>query len=122
MSYDIKMRQHILKIRALEGLSFSKVAKRFGISKQTVYNWSKRIEEKKTRIKSTIKIDMKELKEDIEMYPDSYQYERAARFGASQGGMWYALKRLGVTYKKNPQASQGGFRKTICVLPKSEGA
>jgi transposase len=45
MSYDIKIRRHVLQIRASEGLSFSKVALRFGVAKQTVYNWSKRLED-----------------------------------------------------------------------------
>lgn len=43
---------------------------------------------------------MEALKKDIEEYPDSYQYERAERFGASQSGIYWALKRLDVTYKK----------------------
>ena len=67
MSYDEKFRRHVLKIKEQEGLSFAKVAKRFGIAKQTVYYWT---------------------------------------------------KRLGVTYKKKPGASQSGPRKTICVLPR----
>ena len=119
MSYDIRFRRHVLKLRELEGLSFSKVAERFGIAKQTVYNWSKRLEEKKTRIKPSIKIDMEALKQDIETYPDAYQYERAARFGVSRIGIWHALKRLGVSYKKKSQASTSGSRKTLCILPKS---
>ena len=120
MSYDIKFRQHVLKIREKEGLSFVKVAERFGIAKQTVYNWSKRIEEKKKRYKPTSKIDLEALKKDVEQYPDAYQYERAARFGVTQMGIWHALKRLGVTYKKKPQASTSGCRKTLCLLPKGE--
>ena len=73
-----------MKIREKESLSFSKVAQRFGVSKQAVYNWSKKIEEKKTRNKPPHKIDMDALKKDIEMYPDAYQYERAAQFGVTQ--------------------------------------
>jgi transposase len=119
MSYDIKIRRHVLQIRASEGLSFSKVALRFGVAKQTVYNWSKRLEEKKKRYKPPIKIDMDVLKKDIELYPDSYQYERAERLGVTPMGIWHALKRLGVTYKKNPKASQSGCRKTLCLLRKS---
>lgn len=39
-------------------------------------------------------------KKDIELYPDAYQYERTARLGVSAMGIWHALRRLGVTYKK----------------------
>ena len=118
MSYDIKFRRHVLKIRDAEGLSFSKVAERFGIAKQSVYNWSVRLEEKK-RFKPATKIDMAALVRDIEEYPDAYQYERGERLGVSSKGIWHALRRLRVTYKKKPSASQGGSRKTICLLPKS---
>lgn len=121
MSYDLRFRQYVLKIRASEGLSFTKVAKRFGISKQTVYKWTKRLEPKKTRNKPATKIDMAALRQDIEKYPDAYQHERAERFGVTPMGIWHALKRLKVTYKKNPDASQSGSRKTVCLLPKSEG-
>ena len=121
MSYDVKFRLHVLRIRRSEGLSFTKVAARFGIGKQTVYQWSKRVEPKKTRDKPATKINMDALKEDIEKYPDAYQHERAARFGVTPMGIWHALKRLKVTYKKNPHAPESGCRKTVCLLPKSEG-
>src|ERR1700742_1769258 len=119
MSYDIRFRCHVLKIREQEGLSFSKVAERFGLARQSIYNWSQRLEEKQKRIKPATKIDMATLSEDIRQYPDGYQYERAARLGVSRQGIWHALRRLGVTYKKNPHAPQGGSRKTLCLLPKT---
>ena len=71
MSYDVKFRRHVLKVRELEGISFAKVAGRFGIGKQTVYNWSKCLEEKK-RKKAASKINTEELMSDIEVYPDSF--------------------------------------------------
>ena len=43
---------------------------------------------------------MDALARDVEAYPDAYQYERAARLGVSIRCVGYALKRLGVTYKK----------------------
>ena len=38
--------------------------------------------------------------QDLEFNPDLYQYERAEGFGVSKSAIWYALKRLQVTYKK----------------------
>lgn len=64
-------------------------------------------------------ISLDELAKDVEKAPDSCQYERAARFKVSANRIWRALKRLSVPYKKNPQASQSGSRKTICVLLKN---
>jgi hypothetical protein len=61
-----------------------------------------------------------------EDYPDAYQYERAARFGVCPKAIWYALGRLGVTYKKalrHPKASDEArqtFRQDIAKL-KVEG-
>ena len=37
---------------------------------------------------------------DVEEHPDSYQYERVARFGVSQQGIAYALKKLKISRKK----------------------
>ena len=42
---------------------------------------------------------MENLKIDVGLYPDAYQYERAERFGVSQRGIALALKRLGISYK-----------------------
>lgn len=117
MSYDIKYRRQVLRVRTEKGLSFAKVGALFGISKQTVYNWSKRIEEKKIRCKPATKIDMLALSQDVRQYPDAYQHERAQRLEVSVRCVGYALKRLGVTYKKNPQAPTSGSRKTLCFLP-----
>ena len=43
-------------------------------------------------------IDMAQCKLDLESNPDLYQYERTERFGVSKSAIWYALKRLQVTY------------------------
>ena len=44
--------------------------------------------------------------------PDAYQYERAVRLGVSQRAIGNALKRLGISYKKNTQASESGRNRT----------
>ena len=120
MSYDIKMRRHVLKVSEEEKLSYAKVAERFGIGKQTVYNWTKRIEEKKERNNLAVKINMEALKADIKNHPDAYQYERAKKFGMSQTGICHALRRLKVSYKKNTFSSKGGPRKAFYVLPRDK--
>ncbi len=51
---------------------------------------------------------MERLAQDVQEHPDAYYYERAARLGASQSGIYAAMQRLGVTYKKNTVASEGG--------------
>ena len=119
MSYDIKFRRHVLKTRDVEGLSLAKVAKRFGIGKQTVYYWTKRTEPKSKRNRLPDKLCLESLQEDVAKYPDAYQHERAKKFGVSTNCIWRALKRLGITYKKKPSPPQSGSRKKIYILPNS---
>ena len=117
MTYSRDFREKVLLIKEKESLSFAKIAKRFDVGIASVVRWVKDIESKKTRNKPATKIDMEALKKDVEAYPDAYQYERAKRLNVSRAGVGHALKRLGVSYKKNPQSSPSEFRKTICILP-----
>ena len=117
MSYSLDFRKQVLRIREKEGLSLENVAERFGIGIATVFRWTKKLEPQKTRSRPSLKIDLEALKRDIEAYPDAYQYERAERFGVTQMGIWHALRRLNVTYKKSPKTPKSGSRKTLCILP-----
>jgi transposase len=119
MTYSRDFREKVLLIKEKESLSFSKISKRFDVGVASVVRWAKNIESKTTRNKPPTKIDMDALRRDIETYPDAYQFERAHRLNVSKTGIGYALKRLGVTYKKNPQPSTSKPRKTICLLPNS---
>jgi len=101
MTYSTHFRKKVLNIRKKENLSFEKLAKRFGIGKNTIARWSQRLQPKTTRSKPTSKIHNDLIKADVEKYPDSYQYERAKRLGVSKSGIWCALKRNNLTYKKN---------------------
>ena len=115
--YSVHIRKKILSIKEKEKLSFVSIGKRFGMSPNTIYRWTKRIEPKIKREKRSIKIDMEALKDDVRENPTLYQYERAAKFGVSQRSIGYALKRLGVSYKKNTKASESRRRKAY-VIPK----
>jgi transposase len=119
MTYSLDFRKKVLKLKAEENLSYEATAERFKIGKTTLVRWKKKLEPQATRNKPATKIDMEALKQDLIDYPDGYQHERAKRLGVSQKGIFEALKRLGVTYKKNLKPSQGGSRKTIYVLPKN---
>ncbi len=99
----------------------AKVAKRFGISLASVMRWSKTLDAKVKRNKPATKIDMEALKHDVKKYPDAYLKERAERLHVSHMCVWQALKRLNITYKKKPSASQSGSRQAHYVLPKDTG-
>ena len=107
MTYSLDFRKKVLQVKAEEGLSFELVSSRFGVGKASVMRWSKELYAKKTRNKSPVKIANDVLLRDVELHPDSYQYERAARLGVSQVGIHLALKRLKMTYKKNLEPSEG---------------
>ena len=107
MTYSIDFRRKVLRVKEEEQLTFAETSERFAVAKNSILLWSKNIEPRKSRDKPTTKIDREALKKDIETYPDAYQYERAARLCVSKSGIFYALKRMGVTVKKNTFASQG---------------
>ena len=115
MTYSLDMRKQVLKVRREESLSMAKVAKRFRIGIASVMRWSNNVDCIKKRNR-TSKIDREALKRDVEQYPDAYQFERGARLGVSEYCVWYALKQLNITYKKNPAASKSNPRKTLCIL------
>lgn len=57
---------------------------------------------------------MQRLKKDIALYPDSYYHERAECLSVSKTGIYWAMKRLDVTYKKT-ESSQSRRRKAIVI-------
>ena len=63
---------------------------------------------------------MEALKRDVESHPDAYHHERASRFGVSEAGIRKALKRLGISYKKNSEAPQSR-RRRAASLPREDG-
>lgn len=101
MTHSLDFRKHVFRVKEDEQLTYDETAKRFKIGKASLVRWNKEIEPKKRRNKPAIKIDMERLKADVISYPDSFQYERAARLGVSRSGIYWALKRLGISYKKN---------------------
>jgi transposase len=100
MTYSVDFRKKVLSIKAKENLTLSEVSTRFGVGQASVVRWSKDIEPQRTRNKPTIKMSWEALAQDVDEHPDSYQYERAARFGVSQQGIAYALKKLALSRKK----------------------
>lgn len=108
MTYSTDFRREVPEIKERDGLSFEQAAARFGIGKSSLQRWTERLEPCINRNKPATKIDMDLLAQDVALYPDAYQYERAERFGCSQRGIGEALKRLSISRKKNSFASEGG--------------
>lgn len=105
MSYSLDFRLHVFKVKKNEKLTFEETSKRFSIPIRTLFRWQNRIEPKTKRNKPSTKIDMNTLYKDVKDNPDHYQYERAKTFGVSQSAIFYALKRLNISNKKNTISS-----------------
>ena len=119
MTYSTHYRQKVLSTRTKEGLTIAQTAQRFNIGIASITRWLKRIDPIRTRVRAWTRIDIHALARDIRDFPDAYHYERADRLGVSTRGICDAMKRLGVTYKKNDAPSQGGRRKKA-YLPKED--
>jgi len=112
MTYSSDFRRKVLSVRMKEGLTISEVASRFCVGVASVTRWLKNPEPKTSRNKPATKIDMAALAQDVLDDPDAYQYERAKRFNVSVQGINYALRRLGVSYKKKSNAPKTMRRRT----------
>lgn len=119
MTYSLDFRRKVVTVREKEGLTIAEVAARFCVGIASVVRWLDRIEPQVTRNKPATKIDRIALARDVREYPDAYQAERAKRLGVSEKGIGHALRRMGITYKKNTTASQGGRRRTACLPSKN---
>lgn len=106
MTYSLDFRKKVLSVKDKEELTIKETAQRFDIGVASVVRWSSRLEPCLTRNKPATKIDREALMKDVGMYPDAYQYERAARLNVSQHGICDALKRLKISHKKKSGASQ----------------
>lgn len=101
MAYSLDFRRQVFKVKQKEKLTFQELSDRFDIPIRTLFRWQSRIEPKTQRNKPATKVDMESLAQDVKDHPDLYQYERAKKFGVSQSTIFYALKRLQISNKKN---------------------
>ncbi len=103
MTYSVQFRKKLLGVMEKEKLTLEEAAKRFDVGSASISRWKLNPEPTNTRNRPAQKIDMDKLKKDVELNPDSFVYERAARFAMSESGIRYALKRLGISRKKSPK-------------------
>ena len=78
----------------------------FGIYASEVCKWRKLLEETgslepRYKKKRKRKISLEKLEKALEEKPDAYLWELAVIFGCTKQAIFYALKRLKLTYKKN---------------------
>ena len=104
MGYDKKFRERVLS-HIDAGEPYEKVRKMFKLGENTIRDWLKlRAEtgslENRPLDRSWRTIDPEKLRADVAAHPDSFDEERAERFGVSRSGIQDARTRLKITRKK----------------------
>ena len=105
MTYSVDYRKQVLSSIA-DGMTIREAALFYGLSTSTIHSWQQNLVPKITRNKAPTKIPDDALIEDVRRYPDDYNYERARRLNCSKTGIFNALKRLGISQKKDLRASK----------------
>ena len=105
MTYSIDYRKQVLSSIA-DGMTIREASVFYGLSTSTIHSWQQNLAPKTTRNKPPTKIPDDALIEDVKRYPDDYNYERARRLNCSKTGIFNALKRLGISQKKDFGASK----------------
>ena len=105
MTYSLDFRKQALKSLD-DGMMFAQAVEFYNISPTSIQKWKKRIHSKTTRQVKPHKITDERLLKDVKVYPDSYHYERARRLKCSKSGICEALKRLGISQRKDIKESK----------------
>lgn len=101
MTYSVDFRIQALNMKERLNLTYKDAARRLGIGSASLSRWNRELEPQKHRNRPATKINTDVLLKDVEMYPDAYHQERADRLQVSNSGIGAALKRLGISRKKN---------------------
>ena len=114
MAYSLDLRKRALE-HLKKGNSRKETSFIFGVTTQTLANWIQREKEgnlpAKQRVSGSYKIDDEELKEFIRKTPDAYLYEISEHFKVTASAIFYACKRIGITFKKRQPFTRRGMRK-----------
>lgn len=105
MAYDLKTREQVLKYLG-KGHTIQQAHEEFEIGTTTIKEWIKLQKEtgsleKRPLERTAPKLCPNRLKAYIIEYPDKYLCEIAEVFNCTRQAVFYALKRLKITRKKN---------------------
>ncbi|TDF41711.1 transposase [Alteromonadaceae bacterium M269] len=103
MAYSLDFRQKVFAYKEKHQLTFEQVSQHFDVNKATLFRWQRKLESSYGNNRTAYKVDMDVLKQDVEDFPDDYQWERAKRLKVEQPTIHYALKRLKISIKKNTE-------------------
>ena len=106
MTYSIDFRKQVLS-SIDNGMTMREAASFYELSTSTIHSWKQNLKPKMGRNKAPVKIPDDALLNDVKAYPDAYHYERARRLNCSKTGIHHALKRLGISQKKDIRTPKG---------------
>lgn len=100
------------------GGSKAEAARRFQVSRGSIYNWlssEDALSWRKPGPKKSHKLDWEELRLHVEQHEDMTQAQRARHFGVSRFCIWNALRKMALTRKKNDglQRAQSYAKKKV---------
>ena len=114
MVYSSDMKECVVSF--IEGGGTKKEASRlFKVSERTIFYWLLRKKERgtlanKVRVTRPRKVEDEELRAYVAKHPDHYLWEIGEAFKMSPSGIFRALKRLRITYKKKSRSTRSGMK------------
>jgi len=101
MTYGIYLRSRVVDF-VTGGGSKASASRTFKVSLWCVQNWCSRENVSAKKYPNRFnKIDMKKLSRHLQDHPDATLHERAIEFSVTEQAIWYGLRRLKASYKKN---------------------
>lgn len=100
MTCSVDLRERVVSY-VRSGGGKAKAARRFSVSRQTVYNWTSRDDlSPRQHSPRRRKIDKAALAQHIKDHPDALLRERAAHFGVCTNAIWEMMRTLGFVKKR----------------------
>jgi hypothetical protein len=101
MTYSQDLRDRVVAF-VKGGGTKSEASRRFKISRWCVYEWmTPSTLDRPVRKAFYHKLNPVDLQAHVEAFPDAYLHERATHFAVSATCIFYALKSLKISHKKN---------------------
>ena len=121
MRYSSDLRKRVLDFIETGG-SKAEASRRFGVSRPTLDKWLKATDPlayEKPGPRTPTRLDPDALKAHVNAFPDQTLAERADHFQVSTFCIWYGLKRIGCTRKKNTRIQRAMSEKTRHLSPRT---
>ena len=122
MAYSADFKRRAVEYKQ-KGHTFKQLKEVFGIHHSTYYQWVKELEngfeKQKTPRQRSRKIDKEKLRQIVEENPDLYLRELAELFDCSLQAIFYCLKKLKITLKKNVHLFREIRRKKARIFSRS---